>query len=47
MNEIKIPKFEGSDDDVRRELRTFAHQVVSAIQYLQVRVEALAEGLEG
>lgn len=47
MNDIKIPKFEGSDEDVRRELRTFAHQVVSAIQYLQVRVEALAERLEG
>lgn len=45
--EIKIPKFEGDEASMRRELRAFARQVVEVIQNLQAAVEALAESMEG
>ena len=45
--EIKIPKFEGDEASMRRELRAFARQVVEVIQNLQATVDALAESMEG
>ena len=43
--EIKAPRLEGNEQEMRRELRAFCTQVVSAIEYLQAILDELEERL--
>lgn len=42
-NEIKMPKLDGNDAEVRQEIRVFARQVIDCIEYLSVLLERLTE----
>ena len=43
--EIKVPRLEGDEQEMRRELRSYCTQVASAIEYLQAILDELEERL--
>lgn len=46
-NEIKIPRLDGDDKEVRQELRVFMYQVKERVEYLSSLVEELLEAVGG
>ena len=46
-NEIKIPRLDGDDKEVRQELRVFMYQVKERLEYISSLVEGILENMGG